>query len=78
MDATPLVSARLALAWSANATAGQRAAAVETAKRVRGPIHPDVVMALMLEARAGKTESLEAAREMIKSLQVTQLPLFPE
>jgi tetratricopeptide (TPR) repeat protein len=72
---SPLVAARLALAWSLDATAELRAAAVETAKRVRGPIHPDVVMALMLGA---KPESRDAARAMLKSLQVTRLPLMPE
>ena len=75
---SPLVPARLTLAWDSGPEPEPRAAALETARRVRGPAHPDVVIALMLEARAGDKESRAAARELLGALQVATLPLITE
>ncbi len=74
---SPLVAARLALAWSLSATAEERAAAIDIARRVRGPIHPDVLFALLVDARSGNAESGRLARVMFGALQLEEAALVP-
>lgn len=71
----PLVPARLAVAFLRDSTVEERAAALETARRVRGERHPDVLKARLLQLRA-KDPGVTVA-EVIKEAQALNLPELP-
>jgi tetratricopeptide (TPR) repeat protein len=60
----PLVAARLALALMPDAGAEERKAALAIARKVRGPIHPDVLRVLLLEKE--KSPALEEQLQMME------------
>lgn len=71
----PLVPARLALAFLRDSTVEERAAALETARRVRGERHPDVLKARLLQLRA--KDPGVTGPELIKAAQDLNLPELP-
>jgi hypothetical protein len=75
---TALVLSRLALAWTQDATADERTAALTTARLVRGDTHPDVLKALLLEVRSSKDPAAAAeATALFSRLQIADLVLAP-
>ncbi len=75
---TALVLSRLALAWTQDATADERTAALTTARLVRGDTHPDVLKALLLEVRSSRDPAAAAeATALFSRLQLADLFLAP-
>lgn len=76
----PRLTARLAIAFLADATPAERTQALELATAVRGTPHPDVLRALLLQYRA-KDENApnagSAAVTMLEALQFKSVALEP-
>lgn len=69
--------AALAIAFAPGATPEERAEAVELARRVRGEPHPDVLRAVLIEAREGAGAVTTEARALFAKLQLVDAALAP-
>jgi tetratricopeptide (TPR) repeat protein len=73
-----LVLSALAVAWTPAATPAERAFAVETARKIRGSPHPDVLRALLLQHRAHDDGAAgPLAKEQFNALQLVDAALAP-